>query len=187
MESRDNLSNSMEDAFSHDRMEEHLLGAIIMPSWVSAKYWNYSRFYLTWKNSFKQSLDGGTVYYLSSEFPGANWDRITSAFGNLFNFLNARSPYLGIVETIKVLENENQRLSTTPALYIVERLERIKGKWNRNEITNLQKSLSETAKGFPSTPLTHEQIVSEAIALVHQITNVPFEELRQIYIEGTKK
>ena len=76
--------------FLHDRLQEHMMGALIMPPWLYEKYVQYSRFEKAlfesdfWNAAFKekeQKLKYEQGYRENRSSPGKNWDNMTASLG----------------------------------------------------------------------------------------------------------
>ena len=163
------------DAFYHDRMEEHLIGALILPRVLFARYLHYNQFdqALT-QATFPQTENEKSLvrsYLALRSSPGRNWDTMTSLLGYyIVQSLPAPSePILKqhIQELFTLLRRRADSLTVGPSSAFRDEIaKRDDGQYISD---SFKKNVMDLEKKFAIEKIPDEVIWEEALRIISKV------------------
>ncbi len=174
------------DAFYHDRMEEHLVGALILPGWLYERYLHYSQFdQALSKASIAQSENDASLlrsYAALRSSPGRNWDTMTSILGYYISrtLPGYEQPVLKehILELVKTLSGRANSMTVGPTSALRDDM--------RSRDTGhyfsaaFKQGVTELEKKFAIEKIPDEIILEEALRIISEVHGTPITELRKL-------
>jgi hypothetical protein len=159
------------DAFLHDRTQEHLLGALIMPKWMYQMFQTYLQFEAEWLNlaTVKKSRETRQVIerFLSV---GLMWDVVTANLGHFFSF--SVDPRRKVAEELQI-EYLTEVLYKQSAILRPGFSDRAKTLSVQFQLGNLEQLDAETERlgqKFHYVPVTREFARKEAERIVAELS-----------------
>lgn len=183
------LIGSNGPTFYHDRMEDHLTGALILPAWLYQKYLQYNKFdqaviaLRSDPNLTEQDQSFLNYYTSTRSSPGRNWDVTTNLLGLILekDFPKKDEP----VEKAKIqtfVETLRRRTnSLTPGATSLLRDSMGIGR-NAIQVSPYFKTkILEIEKQFITEYVNQSFIISEAIRILHEVTGLSVEKLNRVW------
>jgi hypothetical protein len=186
--------------FEHDHFQEHWAGALSAPPWVFNKLMEFSEFHGQLSRIVKESNSSPEYQELvSKEDSAALWDSFTNNLGSAVIDL-AETPGVVTAKNIlrirRVLINYNFVFSgsiseqvlnpqdlysekLTQADYHIYGVHKLSG-LNEEKALPLESQIRALQKQVMTPPLSPDLITADAIQIVHEITGIPVDKLRDI-------
>lgn len=172
--------------FYHDRLQEHMMGALILPGWLYEKFVAYTKFKKSVLQMKPQKMDKKFKDFIDYESGPTTtsahyWDDLTGRIGRMVDEM-ARRKAVSAEDITKLRDIFlEDGVGFTPGLesYIGSnmvyfwRLEKDKGLPLLTEVEKI-------AARFPTENITKERALSEAIRVIHELTKISEYKLRQM-------
>ncbi len=172
--------------FYHDRMQEHMMGALILPAWLYEKFVAYAKFKKLVLQMKQQKTDKKLKDFIGYESGPTTtsahyWDDLTGRIGRMVEEMARHGGVLP--EDILKLRDIflDAGVGFTPGLesYIGRNL--VYGwRFESDKGAPILAEVERIAAQFPTETITTEKALREAIRVVHELTKIPEQQLRQM-------
>jgi len=154
--------------FFHDRLDDHMLGSIIMPGWLFEKFVNYVEF----ENEIYKS-DGPLKKYLrdrpNRSQAGYLWDSLTSVLGCFVPNLDVKEiDTYDIVNLAKYLLTYSERLNPNGPNPVMNEL-----KESEKNFADINADYKNFQQKYGLNTITEAYAIKEAVRIIHEITGLP--------------
>ena len=175
--------------FYHDRMQEHMMGALVMPSWLYEKFVAYAKFKKLVLQMKPQNFDKKFKEFISYESGPTTtsahyWDDLTGRIGRMIDEMARRQG----VTSEDILKLRDIFLESgvgfTPGLesYIGSNMV-YSWRFEHDKGASYLAEVNKIAAQFPTEKITKEKALKEAIRLIHELTKISEQQLQQMVIE----
>lgn len=203
------LLASSQTYFEHDRLHEHLTGALATSNKAIKKIINYIQFRRAFKNTVDatdpQSFVGNKLRYFSDT--AAQWDNLSNSMGRAVMQIAATKGAITAgqisvlrdvvtktdmdfsVETemqldyasTEVMKQRRRPLTSQMAFDIAT------SDFSEEKKSNLISEIRTLEQRFLKPPLSENEIMDETFRIINEITNCPISELREIWQKSPKE